>query len=217
MLPIDLLTGTVSTIDALKTQNGLLAANLGYVLDESFINAMNEKINEMIKYSYQAPMIYANNLLGMSYYMLDYTREVNEQSGKNYFDYYNIKNLDEIEANIEDKKGNKKKVPIEFNPLDKIKNRLNDVDNEINKLKKEEEIKENTQRNLENPKNKNPKKQAIIEAINEWMQNYPEKETELLEKKSNIKKELEDEKTKSVYSVELTSKQLEKILQGFKL
>lgn len=265
MLPIELLTGIVSTIDLLKKQNNILGVNPGYIFDESFLKTMNEKINELVKYSYQAPMIYANNLLGMSYYMFDYTKEINEKSEKNYFDYYNIKNLDEIKAYVEDKNGNKEQVPIQYNPLDKLQNRLNDVHSEINKLIKEKEKRENTKRSLENPKNKNPNKQKIIEAINEWMENYSEEEKKLIDKKSNIEKEIEaekakginnkdsidffrhlrnsmahgnysiiygdlekvedikycfkdkDEKNNSIYSVELTSKQLEKILQAFQL
>lgn len=265
MLPIDLLTGIVSTIDELKLQADLLCINpLGF-LDESVINILNEKVKELLKYSYQAPMIYANNLLGMAYYMFNYTREINEQSGQSYFNYYNIKNLDGIEAVIEDKKGKKKNMQIEVNPLDKLNNLLNEVAGQINKLQEQKGKKESTKRNLENPKNKNPKKQEIIDAIDEWLNDYPEEEKKLLDKKRKIERDIEsekekginnkdssdffrhlrnsmahgnytiiygdfnnlsdikyifkdeDEKTKSVYIVELTSEQLEKILQAFQL
>lgn len=196
VLPIDLLTGITRTLDLMRVQNNLLAINLNYIFDEKYIKTMGENTEKLIKYSFQAPMVYANTLLGMSYYMLDYAREINEQNGKSFFDYYNIQNLDGIRASITDKKGNKKEVPVQVNPLDKLQNRLNDIDSKILKLQKEKETRENTKSNLENPKNKNPRKNEILSSINEWIIEYEKELKRLTETKESIEKEIEQESKK---------------------
>ena len=196
IVPLDNLIGITKTChDIMEIKKVLGFALQGiYMKEEDIINPIEKTVDEVVKYRYQGPMIYANNLLGLAYYCFDYSREVNENHEKELFDFYDIKNLDGITAKLvyEDGRETEETIVQKVNPREKAENNLNDVNTRLRKLKEEKTKKENTRNSLENPKNRNPNKERILKSIAEWMSTYPEQEKACIEEQEIATKRVEN-------------------------
>ena len=265
IVSLDQLIGIAETShDILKTKKMLQLILQGNMIGgPNIIQSIQKTVDEVKKYRFQGPMIYANNLLGLAYYCFDYSREVNENYEKEFFDFYDIENLDEIKAKLVYKDGTvrEEEVVEKINPRQKAENSLAEVTTRLKKLREEKLKKENTITSLKNPKNRNPKKDMILKNIDEWMSTYPELEKKLMEEQKVADRKVEnsddevhedstnffrhlrnsmahgnytinynnfndksaityifedhDEKSNAIYCVEITAKQLEKIIDGF--
>lgn len=186
IVSLDQLIGITETShDILKTKKILQLALQGNSIEgfDIIMQAIQKTVDEVRKYRFQGPMIYANNLLGLAYYCFDYAREVNENHEKEFFDFYGIENLDEIKAKLvyNDGSVSEKEVVETINPKQKAENILAEITTRLKKLREEKSKKENTVNSLKNPKNRNPKKDMILRSIEEWMSRYPELEEKLVE------------------------------------
>ncbi len=186
IVSLDQLIGITETShDILKTKKILQLALQGNSIEgfDIIMQAIQKTVDEVRKYRFQGPMIYANNLLGLAYYCFDYAREVNENHEKEFFDFYGIENLDEIKAKLvyNDGSVSEKEVVETINPKQKAENILAEITIRLKKLREEKSKKENTVNSLKNPKNRNPKKDMILRSIEEWMTRYPELEEKLVE------------------------------------
>ena len=266
VVSLRILTGlTYTTHEIMQNRKTLSLVMQGIVVNDktSLINSMKESVDNFLRYRFEEPMIYSNNLLGLAYYCFDYSREVNQNNGKSFFNFYDIEGLDGLQPKIIYKDGTESLIPIveEVNPKTKAFNTVANIDAQIEKLKKEKQLKENTKTSLLNPKNKNPRKEEILASIDEWMEGYEESLEKLKNEKTLAEEVLEnsedvvlkdssnffrhlrnsmahgnytinygsfgnmdeilysfkdyDKETSSTYCVELTSKQLENLVDAF--
>lgn len=185
VISLETLSGINNTLhDTIKQKKIIYMALQGVEFDRAKVmEFMQKSVNELFKYQLQGPIIYSNNLLGLSYYCFNYSREINEKNGKSLFNLYDVKNLDGIKAKLIDKDGNESEENIveEINPRKKAENKLNDIVSQLEKLRKDKQLKENLKSSLENPKNRNPKKEEILNSIDKWMKDYKIKEQKLIE------------------------------------
>ena len=147
--------------------------------------------DSIIKLSYEAPFLYANNLLGYAYYCFGFVRETNENFDRSIFDFYDIKNLEGVKAKLTDRKGIVTEVDIyeEVNPREKAERRLTGVKAQMDNLRKEKANKTKIETDLQNPKNKNPRKKEILESLKEWFNKFTHKEQELALQESLLESE----------------------------
>ena len=185
VISLDSLVGITKTAqDIMETKETIMFGLQGNnIKRENILQSIQKTVDEIKKYRFQGPMIYASNLLGLAYYCFDYSREVNENNEKEFFDFYDIKNLDGIKAKLVYKDGRRveEEVVEEINPREKAENILADATTRLEKIRREKLKKENTRASLENPKNRNPNKDMILKSIAEWMSTYPEQEKERME------------------------------------
>ena len=168
-------------------QNGSLSITAG----PTFLKQTQRIADGLRKYQYQAPMIYANNLLGMAYYCFDYSREVNEHEGKTLFNFFDMKNLNGIEAKLVKPDGTEENVDIEeeINPKQKAKNKLQDATSQLNNLIKKKKKQEELKKQLEHPKNKDPQKEEKLKDVNAWLDGYDENEAVMIQRKTELEEE----------------------------
>ena len=158
IIPLNLLTESIETLKYFE--------QCAY-LDLKDDNNIEMFCKKFIFFSYQSPIIYANNLLGMAYYELNFVRETNKQNNKEYFNYNNLKNLDNINAVITDKKGTIiREIPVQKDLMEKSQNELEHTEGVLSKLKKDIYSKRKNLDSLNNPLNKNPNKEEVIRKIN---------------------------------------------------
>ena len=185
VVSLEILSGINNTLyDVIKQKKIIYMALQGVGFDRvKVMEFMQKSVNELLKYQHQGPIIYSNNLLGLSYYCFNYSREINEKKGKSLFNLYDVKSLDGIKAKLIDKDGNETEENIieEINPRKKAENKLKDIVSQLEKLRKDKQLKENLKSSLENPKNRNPKKEEILNSIDKWMEDYVIKEQKLIE------------------------------------
>ena len=200
IVSVDNLTGMPKTILEfirqkqvlyIKTKNAEQRGDLGIMLGQAYVNQLQGIVDSMQKYKYQAPMIYANNLLGMAYYCFDYSREVNEHEGKTLFNFFDMKNLDGIQAKLINPDGSETAVDIEeeINPKKKAKNKLQDATSQLNNLIKKKKKQEDLKKQLEHPKNKAPNKEETLKAVIKWLEEYDEIESAILQRKAELEEE----------------------------
>ncbi len=247
----------------IKTQNAAKSGNWNINLSPAYMNQLQRIIDGLNKYQYQAPMIYANNLLGMAYYCFDYSREVNEHEGKMLFNFFDMKNLDGIKAKLINPDGSEAEVEIEeeINPKQKAKNKLQDATSQLNNLRKKKKKQEELKKQLEHPKNKDPNREEKLKDVTAWLDEYDENEAIMIQRKTEFEEEEKsspdivckdsteffrhfrnslahgnykvtygdfkdlksikynfsdhDESTNSIYRIELSAVQLEKLIKGF--
>ena len=201
ILSIELLRNVIETFKNLKMYNDVLRVNEQYQYAPEMLETIERSVDELNFYSLQGSMIYTNNLIALAYYELNYAREINDKSNGTYFNYYNIKNLDGITATITDKNGNKESVPIEEIYLEKLNNRMDNINGEISNLNSLKENKENLQESLNNPQNKNPKKEIILKEIEEWMENeYNPRIQKLKKEEEELSEKIKNEDGKGTRS-----------------
>lgn len=191
-VPILTLDDMVRTLQDLKVmcRKRLFDSNY-FLLDDA--HDVARTINyELAQSSFKAPMIYANNLLGMSYYILNYTREINEQNERRFFNYYNIGNLEEISARLVDNNGNEEEVPIQINPVSKLQKELENVNTDLTNLRRRMKIKRSKLRKMENPNDRTPNKEAAIISIKEELSNDKKKEAEYVSQKDRLQCDIEE-------------------------
>ena len=155
---------------------------------QKFVSETNQMLYAISRLSYEAPFVYSNNLLGYAYYCFGFVRETNENFDRNIFDFYDIKNLEGVKAKLTDRNGNVTEVDIyeEVNPREKAERRLTGVKAQMDNIRKERENKNKIKNDLNNPKNKNPKKKEILESLKEWFDKIAHKEYSLAVDEANI-------------------------------
>lgn len=175
----------------IKLHEAIERGNLSIIAGPQYMAQMQRIADALKKYQYQAPMIYANNLLGMAYYCFDYSREVNEHEGKMLFNFFDMKNLDGIKAKLINPDGSEAEVEIEeeINPKQKAKNKLQDATSQLNNLRKKKKKQEDLKKQLEHPKNKDPKKEEKLEDVNKWLEEYDENEAAMILRKTELEEE----------------------------
>lgn len=175
----------------IKTRTAEQTGNWNITLGPHYMNQLQRIIDGFKKYQYQAPMIYANNLLGMAYYCFDYSREVNEHEGKALFNFFDMKNLDGIRAKLVGADGTETEVDIveEINPKEKAKNKLKDATSQLNNLVKKKKKQEELKKQLEHPKNKAPNREETLKEVIKWLEDYDANEAELKQRKAEFEEE----------------------------
>lgn len=175
----------------IKTRTAEQTGNWNITLGPHYMNQLQRIIDGFKKYQYQAPMIYANNLLGMAYYCFDYSREVNEHEGKALFNFFDMKNLDGIRAKLVGADGTETEVDIveEINPKEKAKNILKDATSQLNNLVKKKKKQEELKKQLEHPKNKAPNREETLKEVIKWLEDYDANEAELKQRKAEFEEE----------------------------
>lgn len=210
-LPIDLIVGFFSVMFDLSSINQRIKDESYRNIDEEYCEyatvfdvKKNSKINGLFNmlygFRFVNPILYANNLLAKSYYMMNYVREINEQEGKKYFDYFDIQNLDGITVYEEDTNGNRTEKKVQVNPLQRFKDDLKEVDNAINELKREKIEKEKIKSRLRNPRlrGKNKTQTESLDEINKWLNSYSKKSIDLAMKKQILEQRVSDGRNKGL-------------------
>ena len=176
------LTGIIETFQKTNILNR--DTSLG---DYSKMNESSSEIaDEITKYMFEGPMIYANNLLGLSYYCFNYVKGVNDNNHKVLFNLYDLDGMDGITARDVKKDGTHVEVPVEeiIDAEETLEKVLREPNEQLAKIQREiARTKKNIQ-GLENPKNKNPKKEELIAERTrqlEEMQEKEEKKKQLIE------------------------------------
>lgn len=163
---------------------------------EGYKELKNETLDLLSKtakiISYQAPMLYADNLIGMTYYMLNYTREINEQNERRYFNYYNIGNLEGISAKLVDDNGNEEEVPIQIDPVPKLQKELKNVKTDLSNLRRRMQFKRRKLRKMENPEDRTPNKEETIISLKEELSNDEKNAEEYVSRRDRLERDIEE-------------------------
>ena len=178
--------------ETLKSLYELYAVSFFSIYDEEYEMKKTDKIySELSKYIFQAPMLYADNLIGMTYYMLNYTREINEQNERRFFNYYNFGNLEEISAKLVDDNGNEE-VPIQINPIPKLQKELKNVKTDLSNLRRRMQFKRRKLRKMENPEDRTPNKEETITFLKEELSNDEKNVEEYVLRRDRLECDIEE-------------------------
>ena len=163
-----------------------------YIFSDDDKEVLREIDEELIMYKYLNPILYANNLLGMAYYMLNYTREINEQNERSFFNYYDIGNLEGISAKLVDDNGNEEESPIQINPTPKLQKELENVKTDLSNLRRRMQFKRRKLRKLENPEDRTPNKEETITSLKEELSNDEKKAEEYVSQRYRLECDIKE-------------------------
>lgn len=192
LLPIDTLYSVPDVIEDLRKWHQNALFDPINVLNPEFVNKMKGYIDKLLKFCYQAPMIYTSNLLGKTNYMIGYAREINAHEGEKYFDHFDIPNLEGITAYEEDRNGNRKEKKVQINPVQELRDKLQETQNTMEELKRERDEKDKVKRLMQRSRIIKTEQGESIEDINKWLEEYKKRKEKLGVKRSRLNHQISD-------------------------